>query len=1189
LASPKSPRNFLVTAPAGRGKTALLVRWASQADPAWPLAFVPISIRYETNRADVFYQALAAHLASLLGESLPPTPSDPASFYKEKVIEYFDKFEQSDRRCLVVIDGLDEASGWQVDTTVLPIEPPANVRILASARQLAGDRGASDWLRKLGWAPPRGNAGSMEVPPLTRDGIGEVLVNMGFPIGHLAKDVDIVGELFRLTGGGDPLLVELYVNDLWARGEAVARLRPDDLAKCKPGFGAYFRDWFDQQKRTWRDTGLRVDEGTLDAILALLSCAIGPIRLAELDPLLARMLDERRHISRDTLKPIDRFVIGDGVDTGFALGHPKLADFIQDDYFGGATIVDDARAAYVQWGRQVVADLNAAAIEPKEAPDYCLLYYVQHLERQPRLRSLEDYRALADNGWRLAWTAHDEGLRGFARDVEVALGRLREAGARDPAQLRQPRTGIGGQIRCLLCLSSIRSIGASVPPHFLAELVRLRLIAPKQALHFARLKPEPEQARTLEALAPQLGTVVSEALVDARNLSEPDVRAGVLAALAPLLPAAERADLLAEARALAALPKEEYKQKSALAKIERAEKGSSAEETQVSQAHAAAETDTPSESRDFAEPEAEEVERTVVQALADPDGMQAYLYLPAVAQWMTDAQFAEVLTWLAKGNALTWRRDLLKGLAPLVPAAQRDRALDLAISWDGYDRAGALEGLIPWLSDDQWFRVFESARTWSDTYYQSETYEDLFRRPLSPILFAAAQDTLIAVHPIYRNKVIDAMAPTLSPEQAAEIIALLKRPGVRDPGEGLAALLATPSPDVRARLVREILTLPEPARRDALIPMARSASLDVLREVATAVSDRIGDLDILLPRLPLEEREALVGRTFRSGLKIRDGVALTAALTALARSLPREQAAEAMNLAAAAARENTDDTERGFACLLASCSSVLSPEDARALLEEAVASASKIPDAESQLFLKCATALSPSATTAEADEIARDLIQSARQGEPPHATPPTTPLAHGLLLLSQRLSDDAWQAAAGPFEVMLDSKEVPERFRCVLRIMAGLIPRQPPERAAALIAAGEAGLAKEEPDTQLMGRVLLALSSRITRKDAERHVEALLSFSADDMLYGQVLLMPYLPEARARTSIDAALKASMKEARADLLGILAMTEGNWYELLGFSPALAGGEPPRSCLLTIGGPPAVSETYQAIRDIHTWWP
>ena len=66
---------MLVTAPAGRGKSALLVQWMKSlqdrglvAEDDWQLAFMPISIRVGTNRPSVFLGGLAHRLAEIIGE-----------------------------------------------------------------------------------------------------------------------------------------------------------------------------------------------------------------------------------------------------------------------------------------------------------------------------------------------------------------------------------------------------------------------------------------------------------------------------------------------------------------------------------------------------------------------------------------------------------------------------------------------------------------------------------------------------------------------------------------------------------------------------------------------------------------------------------------------------------------------------------------------------------------------------------------------------------------------------------------------------------------------------------------------------------------------------------------------------------------------------------------------------------------
>jgi len=154
LGDPAAPGAMLITAPAGRGKTALLVRWIHQRNPDVDICFVPISIRYDTNRSSVFYQAMAHRLAEILGVEIPQPAANLADYYKDKVLELIDQFKDRSSPCLLVIDGLDEAAGWQVDSSVLPPVPPRGLRIVVSARQLAGHHGSADWLAQLGWDHP---------------------------------------------------------------------------------------------------------------------------------------------------------------------------------------------------------------------------------------------------------------------------------------------------------------------------------------------------------------------------------------------------------------------------------------------------------------------------------------------------------------------------------------------------------------------------------------------------------------------------------------------------------------------------------------------------------------------------------------------------------------------------------------------------------------------------------------------------------------------------------------------------------------------------------------------------------------------------------------------------------------------------------------------------------------------------
>lgn len=96
------------------------------------------------------------------------------------------------------------------------------MRVVVAARYLAGDPHGKTWLSRLGWDHP-GRASTIELGPLDFTGTADTLFHMGIPLDTLSQRVDIVFELHRLSVG-DPLLVNLYIEDLWARGQDVSRL-----------------------------------------------------------------------------------------------------------------------------------------------------------------------------------------------------------------------------------------------------------------------------------------------------------------------------------------------------------------------------------------------------------------------------------------------------------------------------------------------------------------------------------------------------------------------------------------------------------------------------------------------------------------------------------------------------------------------------------------------------------------------------------------------------------------------------------------------------------------------------------------------------------------------------------------------------------------------------------------------------
>jgi len=210
-------------AAAGRGKSALLVQWTQQVQAYGEayVAFIPISIRFDTASELATYQALAGRIAEIYDEPLHLTDRPPAE-WQDVYLTLLRREPPDGKPILIILDGLDEA------TATLP----RHVRGIISARDVDDTR----WRRQLGWNAPV-TAANIKLPKLTRAGIADVLQAMGNPLDQLVTKVDILAELERLSEG-DPLVEMKAVKaffDVCAAAlgplsrEDVMALAPDEL------------------------------------------------------------------------------------------------------------------------------------------------------------------------------------------------------------------------------------------------------------------------------------------------------------------------------------------------------------------------------------------------------------------------------------------------------------------------------------------------------------------------------------------------------------------------------------------------------------------------------------------------------------------------------------------------------------------------------------------------------------------------------------------------------------------------------------------------------------------------------------------------------------------------------------------------------------------------------------------------
>jgi len=538
---------LLLAAPAGRGKSALLVRWLDslKARDDLALAFVPVSIRFGTNMERVFYTALAARLAYLHGDDIPASPETSTAVYRGLVSDYLSKPLADGRTLLVVLDGLDEAADWQAGADFMPGELPAGVRVVVSARFLAGDADSKPWLRRLNWER-NGLASAPSLTPLDQEGVRDVLFKMGCPLDELSRNVDIVAELYRLSEG-DPLLVGLYVGDLWAKGDEVTRLQPEDLVGIHPGYRGYFDRWWEDQKKLWGKDKPWLEEH-IWKVLNLLAGELGPLFKDDLQALAPEL---KSNYIADALEVLQRFIIGDNQIQGYTFSHPKLGQYFWDALTPAEQTQVEER--FLAWGEQILQEFVDGKRDPKkkaEVPVYVMRNYGAHLARAEQ--PIEKWLPLIHHQqWAQAWFAVEGAYGGYSQDVQRIWEQCKHIDRQSTEHLSKTPF-LGEQIRCAIIKSSLHSLASNIFPKLLWLLIREKIWTWPQVWATIRLIPQsPRRVEYILAILPELTKNQSqEALLVTRAVKEEDQRARILSGLADFISEEQLDQVLDLARAI---------------------------------------------------------------------------------------------------------------------------------------------------------------------------------------------------------------------------------------------------------------------------------------------------------------------------------------------------------------------------------------------------------------------------------------------------------------------------------------------------------------------------------------------------------------------------------------------------------------------------------------------------------------
>lgn len=534
----ESTQRLLLVAPAGRGKSALLARWSQKfinADnPDNPaVVFMPISLRFNTNRGDNTFVILATRLAYFYGKQIPTSHANQSpQFWRGLVAEYLKEPLPNGRQLLLILDGLDEAA-WNIAADLTPLNLPPTTRVVASARYLGGEeQNPTPWLRRLGWDSLSGQVETIELDRLTRDGVQDVLLKMGCPLEELGRNVDIVAGLHHLSDG-DPLLLELYVKDLWEKKETAVRLKPEDLRNIKPGYKGYFAYWWEDQEKLW-GASAPLEKSLVNDVLDVLAMALGPLLISDLRQLLPERVHSRA--LRRAIRPLNRFVIGDGKEHGFVFSHSKLNEYFRDELEVDEQVIWQTR--FLTWGKQALVDLHAGRVKPEEMSQYLILHYGLHLENANA--NIETLLQLISLEWYKAWYKKIGSYAGFLRDIDRVWARLIKMNM--VAEQEEKAPYIGQEVLCVLCNASVNSLVVNIPDDLLVLLLQYEVWTEERIITHVGLQNDLEKrCKIYSLITPWLSdkarkTVWQEIVMTARKMDDQWEKPRVLKISASYLP-----------------------------------------------------------------------------------------------------------------------------------------------------------------------------------------------------------------------------------------------------------------------------------------------------------------------------------------------------------------------------------------------------------------------------------------------------------------------------------------------------------------------------------------------------------------------------------------------------------------------------------------------------------------------------
>lgn len=459
----------LVVANAGMGKSSLLARWFDKLTKSTEVlsgrllvALVPVSISLQHCREDQVLDSLARVITGWQAGALADRTGGRTTLVRDGLAIPAPPGVQF----LLLIDGLDEAVGWEFSGALFPTELGAGVRVLASARHTA-DCDAERWLQRLGW-PAAQSPQLFQLDRFELEHVEDAVMHW-WNASNSPHAQSLANELYVLTEG-DPLVLGLYLVSL-GRDElpSVERLR-----LLPTGLGGFFETWWKEQERNWIQQGAAAPPHSLaEQLFCLLGGAFEPLPRRGLLTLMREFGECKGTQLDEAILRLARFVID--IDGNFILSHPRIAALrwerlVRDEE---AADIDDA---FLRWCRKSVeAAIGSGTVEP-----YILRSFSRHLERRGQ-SAPQDWRLIGSDAWRQQHRRIADNSRDYLADLHRAWKAHRAANRLD-IEAKRACASIAGLAEISFGRIAQRRLLRRSSPALVHAALRNRLWTPSAAM-----------------------------------------------------------------------------------------------------------------------------------------------------------------------------------------------------------------------------------------------------------------------------------------------------------------------------------------------------------------------------------------------------------------------------------------------------------------------------------------------------------------------------------------------------------------------------------------------------------------------------------------------------------------------------------------------------------------------------------